>query len=86
MYQYVTLAVCSWRLNHILDKIMKAGWHAASKIPRRILQIKMPVKFVAREWHARTAPQQMMLKERYFAMGTLVRIQLVGYSTTRIDM
>lgn len=73
-------------MNHILDKIMKAGWHAASKIPRRILQIKMPVKLVATEWHARTAPQQIMLKERYFAMGTLVMIQFVGYSTTRIAM
>lgn len=70
----------------MLDKIMKAGWHAASKIPRRILHIKIPVKFVARAWHARTIPQQIMLKQRYFAMGTLVMIQFVGYSTIRIAM
>lgn len=70
----------------MLDKIMKDGWQAASKIPRRILQTKMVVKFVAAAWHARTAPQQMMLNERYFAMGTFVMIQFVGYSTMRIAM
>jgi hypothetical protein len=73
-------------LYHILDKIMNDGWQAASKIPRRILQIKIPVKFFARAWQARTIPQQQMLNERYFAIGTRVMIQLVGYSTTRMAM
>jgi hypothetical protein len=65
---------------------MKDGWQAASKIPRRILQAKMLAKFVARAWQARTIPQQMMLNERYFAIGTFVMIQFVGYSTIKMAM
>lgn len=70
IYQYVTLAICSSRLYHMLDKTIKLGWQAASKIPKSVRTVTRPVKFTHTEWSAKTVPHKTMLMPRYFAIGT----------------
>lgn len=50
---------------------MKAGWQTDSKSPSSVRTVTRPAKLEHAAVQARTPPQQMMLKERYFPIGTL---------------
>lgn len=50
---------------------MKAGWQTDSKRPSSVRTVTRPAKLEHAAVHARTAPQHMMLKPRYFPIGTL---------------
>lgn len=53
------------------DSTINAGWQADSNNPRSVRTTMSPTKFVQAAWQARTVPQAIMEKPRYFPTGTL---------------
>ena len=70
MYQYVTLDACSSRLYHMAESTTNAGWQADSNSPRSVRTTSSPTKFLQTAWQARTAPQAVIQKPKYFPTGT----------------
>lgn len=91
LYQRELLESACTILGHIRGvnaylRMIKDGWQAASKIPSKVRTVTRPTKLLHAACKARTAPQRMILAERYLAIGTRWIIQFVGYSTMSTAM